>query len=69
MSQGAIAGETYVTGDLLPRIGGWLTFLPWLMLVPILAFFLLKDAQLARDLALRILPRGRLRSRGVVFLA
>jgi predicted PurR-regulated permease PerM len=38
------------------------------MLVPILAFFLLKDARLLRDLALRILPRGRLRSRGVGFL-
>ena len=66
--QGATAGETYVTGDLLPRIGGWLAYLPWLMLVPILAFFLLKDARLARDFALRILPRGRLRSRGVEFL-
>ena len=64
MHQGAAAGETYVTGNLLPRIGGWLMSLPWLMLVPILAFFLLKDAQLLRDLALQILPRGRLRSRG-----
>ncbi len=69
MSQGAIAGESYVTGDLLPRIGNWLAFLPWLMLVPILAFFLLKDARLGRDFALRILPRGRLRSRGVRFLS
>lgn len=68
LHQGATAGETYLTGDLLPRIGGWLTSLPLLMLVPILAFFLLKDAPLLRDLALRILPRGRLRSRGVVFL-
>ena len=68
VQQGVTAGETYLTGDLLPRIGGWLTYLPWLMLVPILAFFLLKDARLLRDLALRILPRGRLRSRGVGFL-
>ena len=68
MLQGATAGETYVTGDLLPRIVGWLTYLPWLILVPILAFFLLKDARLLHDLVLRILPRGRLRSRGVVFL-
>ena len=68
MHQGAAAGETYVTSDLLPRIGGWLTSLPWLMLVPILAFFLLKDARFMRDLALQILPRGRLRSRGVRFL-
>jgi predicted PurR-regulated permease PerM len=68
LQQAATAGEGYVTGDLLPRIGGWLTYLPWLMLVPILAFFLLKDARLARDFALRILPRGRLRSRGIDFL-
>jgi predicted PurR-regulated permease PerM len=68
MHQGAAAGETYVTSDLLPRIGGWLTSLPWLTLVPILAFFLLKDARFMRDLALQILPRGRLRSRGVKFL-
>jgi predicted PurR-regulated permease PerM len=68
MHQAAIAGETYVTGDLLPRIGGWLTSLPWLILVPILAFFLLKDARHLRDLALRILPRGRLRSRGGEFI-
>ena len=66
--QGVAAGETYLTGDLLPRIGGWLTSLPWLVLVPILGFFLLKDAQPLRDLALQILPRGRLRSRGVEFL-
>lgn len=66
--QGVTAGETYVTGDLLPRIGGWLMYLPGLMLVPILAFFLLEDARLLRHLALRILPRGRLRSRGVEFL-
>jgi len=69
LHQAVTAGETYVTGDLLPRIGGWLTSLPWLILVPILAFFLLKDGRILRDLALRILPRGRLRSRGVGFLA
>jgi predicted PurR-regulated permease PerM len=38
------------------------------MLVPILGFFLLKDARPLRDLALQILPPGRLRSRGVKFL-
>ena len=64
MRQGAIAGEAYVTGDLLPRIGGWLTSVPWLLLVPVLAFFLLKDARHLRGLALRILPRSLLRSRG-----
>jgi predicted PurR-regulated permease PerM len=68
VQQGVSAGEAYLTGDLLPRIGGWLTSLPFLLLVPILGFFLLKDARLLRDLALQILPRGRFRSRGVEFL-
>src|SRR5512135_741142 len=68
LQQGATAGETYVTADLLPRIGAWLTYLPWLLLVPILAFFLLKDARLLRDLALRVLPGKRARSRGIEFL-
>lgn len=68
MQQGVTAGGMYVTGNLIPRMGAGLTYLPWLMLVPILAFFLLKEARLLRDLVLRILPRGRLRSRGAEFL-
>jgi predicted PurR-regulated permease PerM len=36
----------------------------WLVLIPILAFFLLKDADSFRRSALRMLPRGRLRWRG-----
>lgn len=68
MTRGATAAETYVTSDLLPRIGDWLIRVPWLILVPVLAFFLLKDGELLRDSALHILPRGRLRSRGVKFL-
>lgn len=63
--QTVTAGGTYVTSDLLPRFAGWLVYLPWLILVPILAFFLLKDAELLRKTALRILPRGHLRSRDV----
>ncbi len=57
-----------MTRDLLPRLAGWLVYLPWLILVPILAFFLLKDAPLLRKAALRVLPSGHLRSRGDVFL-
>jgi predicted PurR-regulated permease PerM len=68
LQQAGTAGEMYVTGNLIPRVGAWLTYLPWLMLVPILAFFLLKDARLLQALALRILPRGRVRSRGAEFL-
>ena len=66
--QTVTAGGTYVTTDLLPRLAGWLVYLPWLILVPILAFFLLKDAELLRKSALGILPRGHMRSRGDVFL-
>ena len=68
IQQMVTAGGTYVTSELLPRLGGWLVYLPWLILVPILAFFLLKDAELLRKAALRILPRGSRRSRGDVFL-
>jgi predicted PurR-regulated permease PerM len=66
--QSVTAGGTFLTTDLLPRLAGWLIYLPWLILVPILAFFLLKDAEALRKSALRILPRGHLRSRGDVFL-
>jgi predicted PurR-regulated permease PerM len=66
--QAVTTGGTYVTSDLLPRLAGWVVYLPWLILVPILAFFLLKDSELFRKAALRILPRGHLRSRGDEFL-
>jgi predicted PurR-regulated permease PerM len=36
----------------------------WLVLIPVLAFFLLKDADSFRRSALRMLPRGRIRWRG-----
>src|ERR687893_446726 len=54
-----------VAWALVPRIGSQnLGFVPWLFLIPILAFFLLKDADSFRRSALRMLPRGRLRWRG-----
>jgi predicted PurR-regulated permease PerM len=48
----------------LSSILGALGFLPWLILIPILAFFLLKDAEEFRRSALMALPRGNLRWRG-----
>jgi predicted PurR-regulated permease PerM len=66
--QAVTAGGTYVTNELVPHLAGWLVYLPWLILVPILAFFLLKDAEILRKSALGILPRGHLRSRANVFL-
>ena len=68
VDQAAAAGGNWVTGDLLPRLAGSLVYLPWLVLVPILAFFLLKDAMFLRKAALRVFPRGHLRSRGDEFL-
>jgi predicted PurR-regulated permease PerM len=46
---------------------GWIIFLPWVVLIPILGFFLLKDADSFRRSALAMLPRGRLRWRGDEF--
>ncbi|MFN2453563.1 MAG: AI-2E family transporter [Pyrinomonadaceae bacterium] len=43
---------------------GLLTYIPWLLLIPILAFFLLKDADNFRRTALQMLPVGRWRWRG-----
>lgn len=45
----------------------YVIYLPWLILIPILAFFLLKDAESFRSSALLMLPRGRWRWRGDEF--
>jgi predicted PurR-regulated permease PerM/CheY-like chemotaxis protein len=46
-----------------------LRFLPWLLLIPVIGFFLLRDAESFRRSALRVLPPGRVRWRGADFLA
>jgi len=48
----------------LTSLLAFLSYLPWLVLIPILAFFLLKDADDFRGAALRTLPIGHLRGRG-----
>jgi predicted PurR-regulated permease PerM len=58
-----IAGA-YVTEGLGNVLIHLLGFLPWLMLMPILAFFLLKDSASFRAIALQTLPQGRWRWRG-----
>jgi predicted PurR-regulated permease PerM len=45
----------------------WLGHLPWLVLIPVLSFFLLKDVDTFRRSALQMLPRGRWRWRGDEF--
>lgn len=40
-----------------------LTYLPWLLLIPILSFFFLKDAVLLRNMFLGCFPPGKMRAR------
>jgi predicted PurR-regulated permease PerM len=47
-------------GGLLPLFA----YLPWFILIPVVAFFLLKDGAAFRRSILLTLPRGRLRGRG-----
>ncbi len=49
---------------LIAQVLGWI---PWLILIPILSFFFLKDADDFRRSALQMLPRGRWRWRGDEF--
>jgi predicted PurR-regulated permease PerM len=53
--------------EVLSTIAGWVVFIPWLVLIPILSFFLLKDVDSFRRSALQMLPRGRWRWRGDEF--
>lgn len=57
----------YVTEGLGRFLIESIGYLPWLILIPILAFFLLKDAASLRQSALRVLPRGAWRWRGDEF--
>ena len=51
----------------LSSMAGWLIYIPWLVLIPILSFFFLKDAESFRRSILQMLPRGRWRWRGDEF--
>ncbi len=54
-------------GLVVEHMIGWLAYIPWLVLIPILSFFFLKDAEGFRNSALQMLPRGRWRWRGDEF--
>jgi len=51
----------------ITSIAAWAIYIPWLVLIPILSFFFLKDAESFRRSALLMLPRGRWRWRGDEF--
>jgi predicted PurR-regulated permease PerM len=53
-----------VAGVIVAKLAEWVVFVPWVVLVPILSFFMLKDAESFRRSALHMLPRGRWRWRG-----
>jgi len=72
--QPLINAATEAQETVLSTVGGlfsaslvYVAYLPWLILIPILAFFLLKDAEGFRRSALLMLPRGRWRWRGDEF--
>lgn len=57
----------YTVTEFFTATFAYVIYLPWLILIPILAFFLLKDAESFRRSALLMLPRGRWRWRGDEF--
>ncbi len=52
---------------IVANLVSWLIYIPWLIVIPILSFFLLKDAEFFRRSALQMLPKGRWRWRGDEF--
>ncbi len=60
------SAEAYSTEN-VSFLVAWVGYLPWLVLIPILAFFLLKDVESFRRSALQMLPTGRWRWRGDEF--
>ena len=64
---GLIENVRLTVGAILTSMVGWLAYVTWLVLIPVLSFFLLKDVETFRRSALQMLPRGRWRWRGDEF--
>lgn len=64
---GMIETVSATVSAVLERMLGWVAYIPWLILIPVLSFFFLKDAETFRRSALQMLPRGRWRWRGDEF--
>jgi predicted PurR-regulated permease PerM len=62
-----IENVSLTVSAVLASIAGWVIYIPWLIIIPILSFFFLKDAEVFRRSALQMLPRGRWRWRGDEF--
>lgn len=62
-----IENVSLTVSAVLGSIAGWVIYIPWLIIIPILSFFFLKDAEAFRRSALQMLPRGRWRWRGDEF--
>jgi predicted PurR-regulated permease PerM len=64
---GLIAKGGEIASHAFQRALEMIVFVPWLVLIPVLSFFFLKDADSFRRSVLAMLPRGRLRWRGDEF--
>lgn len=56
-----------IVGAIVATLATWVVFVPWVVLIPVLSFFMIKDAESFRRSALQMLPRGRWRWRGDEF--
>ena len=64
---GVIERVSQTVSSILAGMVAWLAYIPWLIIIPVLSFFLLKDVDFFRRSALQMLPRGRWRWRGDEF--
>lgn len=62
-----IENVSLTVSTMLASVAGWVIYIPWLILIPVLSFFFLKDVETFRRSALQMLPRGRWRWRGDEF--
>jgi predicted PurR-regulated permease PerM len=62
-----IENVSLTVSAMLASVAGWVIYIPWLILIPILSFFFLKDVDTFRRATLQMLPRGRWRWRGDEF--
>ena len=66
VSRAVATAQRYAVAE-MTNIAGWVVYLPWFALIPILAFFFLKEADSFRREALHLFPRGRMRWRADEF--